>query len=612
MVSRPPRWKVIQDVNHNMFSNWGVIIVEEDHDVIHDNNSSDLTLCISLNVLDFATFNIDSRSTNVEAPPDIIDVDEDDDFIDNEDDVPHDLADYDDEVLANDDDDNDDDMSTTAARGHSGDGGGDDPSRTPLRPIGTDCHRLPRRGRPKIHQGRQGSENSAQWSNLVSEIFKEYPMYHPSYHKIEEEKKAEVLKRLMQHFDFTPHICSKLWPKIKKGIDQHIAKVYVDNKSALKEKHWTIRAAKTRDVATITSRPPANEMLQLRDLGANTPTGVTYTKDQIMAMVGKGKLWGHIPKKKPDVQAAAEELSSGCRKGTNESIKSAWIRFQDLIKQVPHYGIQKWILVQIFHDNISQEDRGKLDEFAHFCFSFVTEEEGVIQPTFKGRLKRACRQISHLETPNHEIGLRNPYLICDICGRAHEADECDQNNPIEQGKSRRRGEGESSPDWVIRSKFKDKLSDFMLGKKFHKNGLGEMLNQHHKGIHEQFSQILSALEKNKTPNPDAPTFESFSQDKNVHLLVLDMDEDELVSIILGCPFLATARAVIDVHEGKLSLRVKNETVTFNIGKYMKSKYSPDDYLYCADHAAKHIQEQWVDIINHDGKWVEAEEEGGPR
>ncbi|GJZ83145.1 reverse transcriptase domain-containing protein [Tanacetum coccineum] len=38
------------------------------------------------------------------------------------------------------------------------------------------------------------------------------------------------------------------------------------------------------------------------------------------------------------------------------------------------------------------------------------------------------------------------------------------------------------------------------------------------------------------------------------------------------------KAVIDVHEGKLSLRVRNETVTFNIGKSMKSKHSRDDYL----------------------------------
>ncbi|GKC18206.1 hypothetical protein Tco_1014988 [Tanacetum coccineum] len=87
-----------------------------------------------------------------------------------------------------------------------------------------------------------------------------------------------------------------------------------------------------------------------------------------------------------------------------------------------------------------------------------------------------------------------------------------------------------------------------------------------------------------------------------------MDEDKLGPIILGRPFLVTARAVIDVHEGKLSLRVGSETITFNIGKSMKSKHSRDDYLYCADHTAKLIQEQWVDIVNHDGKWTEDEEE----
>ncbi|GJU40536.1 DNA-directed DNA polymerase [Tanacetum coccineum] len=95
----------------------------------------------------------------------------------------------------------------------------------------------------------------------------------------------------------------------------------------------------------------------------------------------------------------------------------------------------------------------------------------------------------------------------------------------------------------------------------------------------------------------------------VDFVVLEMDEDELVPIILGRPFLATARAVIDVHEGKLSLKVRNETITFNIRKSMKSKHSCDNYLYCADHTAKIVREQWVDTVDHDGKWTEADEEG---
>ena len=35
-------------------------------------------------------------------------------------------------------------------------------------------------------------------------------------------------------------------------------------------------------------------MVRLRDLGVNTPEGVAYTEEQILAMVLKGKQRGHI------------------------------------------------------------------------------------------------------------------------------------------------------------------------------------------------------------------------------------------------------------------------------------------------------------------------------
>nr|GEU93747.1 hypothetical protein [Tanacetum cinerariifolium] len=49
--------------------------------------------------------------------------------------------------------------------------------------------------------------------------------------------------------------------------------------------------------------------------------------------------------------------------------------FPDLIKQVPHHGIQKWLLVQIFHDNISRIDRRSLDQFTQIDFDSLTKEE---------------------------------------------------------------------------------------------------------------------------------------------------------------------------------------------------------------------------------------------
>lgn len=50
-----------------------------------------------------------------------------------------------------------------------------------------------------------------------------------------------------------------------------------------------------------------------------------------------------------------------------------------------------------------------------------------------------------------------------------------------------------------------------------------------------------------------------------------MDDDETMPLIFGCPFYATSRAKIYVEEGKLTLRVGKEKVTFN-------NFKPTHYL----------------------------------
>ena len=52
-------------------------------------------------------------------------------------------------------------------------------------------------------------------------------------------------------------------------------------------------------------------------------------------------------------------------------------------------------------------------------------------------------------------------------------------------------------------------------------------------------------------------------------VILDMEEDAEVPIILGRPFLATGRALIDVQDGKLTFRLNDEEVTFDIYKTLK-------------------------------------------
>ncbi|XP_038896401.1 uncharacterized protein LOC120084663 [Benincasa hispida] len=61
-------------------------------------------------------------------------------------------------------------------------------------------------------------------------------------------------------------------------------------------------------------------------------------------------------------------------------------------------------------------------------------------------------------------------------------------------------------------------------------------------------------------------------------IILDYEVDREVPIILGCPFLATGKGLIDVHKGELTMRVDNEEVRFNVLNALKFPDSEDCQL----------------------------------
>ena len=58
-------------------------------------------------------------------------------------------------------------------------------------------------------------------------------------------------------------------------------------------------------------------------------------------------------------------------------------------------------------------------------------------------------------------------------------------------------------------------------------------------------------------------------------IVLDMEEDKEIPIILGRPFLATGRAMIDVQRGELKLRVQEDEVKFNVFEVVRHPAESD-------------------------------------
>ncbi|XP_070029758.1 uncharacterized protein [Nicotiana sylvestris] len=64
----------------------------------------------------------------------------------------------------------------------------------------------------------------------------------------------------------------------------------------------------------------------------------------------------------------------------------------------------------------------------------------------------------------------------------------------------------------------------------------------------------------------------------VDFVILDCQVDEEIPIILGRPFLATGRALIDCETGELKMRLNDEEVIFNVQQSMRR---PSEYANCS-------------------------------
>ncbi|XP_048227246.1 uncharacterized protein LOC125369276 [Ricinus communis] len=80
---------------------------------------------------------------------------------------------------------------------------------------------------------------------------------------------------------------------------------------------------------------------------------------------------------------------------------------------------------------------------------------------------------------------------------------------------------------------------------------------------------------------------------SVDFVIMDMDEDVDVSLILGKPFLATVRAIIDVNDGKLILRARDEQLTFQTPDGMKHPLALNDMNSSDDM----IEQETVNLIS---------------
>src|SRR5262249_34378312 len=85
----------------------------------------------------------------------------------------------------------------------------------------------------------------------------------------------------------------------------------------------------------------------------------------------------------------------------------------------------------------------------------------------------------------------------------------------------------------------------------------------------------------------------------VDFVILDIESDVDIPLILGRPFLATARAIIDVDDGKLMLRVGNEEVIVKMSEVLKQGLHQDDTCFAIDYLDLAVIDSFHDLLCHD-------------
>ena len=58
-----------------------------------------------------------------------------------------------------------------------------------------------------------------------------------------------------------------------------------------------------------------------------------------------------------------------------ETFYKAWTRYNDLLRKVPHHGIEPWFQIQIFYDKVNYQTRRAIDYVANGRLNRLSVDE---------------------------------------------------------------------------------------------------------------------------------------------------------------------------------------------------------------------------------------------
>ncbi|GKV23867.1 hypothetical protein SLEP1_g33550 [Rubroshorea leprosula] len=298
----------------------------------------------------------------------------------------------------------------------------------------------------------------------------------------------------------------------------------------------------------------------------------------------------------------------------NESLYEAWERFKELVRQCPNHGLPVWLQVQTFYNGMTPPNRSIIDAAAGGNLMNKTKEDGyklldeMTSNSYQWTNHRATKkevglhnvdaftslsaQISALNKKLDNLGASAMSIssnsCCQLCGQfGHASVECQVGNSVQSSNEQANfvsSGGRSKGLFGTAVKIqriadnseknpREQLKAITLrsGKELKEVGQSDGKEQGVEAGESKQEEKPKRLfhDPNVKPyKPKIPFPQRFLQahlDKQFSKFLEDFE----MPLILGRPFLATGRALIDVQQRKLSLRIHDEAIVFNVFNAMK-------------------------------------------
>ncbi|KAF7837570.1 uncharacterized protein G2W53_006052 [Senna tora] len=240
----------------------------------------------------------------------------------------------------------------------------------------------------------------------------------------------------------------------------------------------------------------------------------------------------------------------------NESLYEAWERFKELLRKCPHHGLPKWLQVQTFYNGLSSEIRTSIDAAAGGALMSKPVDAAYTLLETMSSNNHQWHSDRHVHA--RVAGVQDSDMFASLSSQIAALTKDVKSLGIQGAVKAVSPFVQASRALPPPAEKKSSLEEMMMSYMSKNDALMQSQNAmadrsiaYPRGIIEN---VLVKVDKLILP---------------ADFIVLDYEEDKNVPIILGRPFLATGRTIIDVQKGELTMRVQDQEVKFNVFKAMK-------------------------------------------